>query len=175
MNDIKIRMELSDDYKGVEKLIEIAFRDEKFTDHAEHLLVARLRKSEAFVAQLSLVAEVDGKMVGYILFTKIKIGDYDKALALAPVAVLPEYQHRGIGTKLIKEGHGVAQQLGFGASIVLGHKDYYPRFGYKQLSGFGIKLPIKAIPSDFCMGIELIPNALEDVKGVVEYAKEFEG
>lgn len=175
MKDMKIRAELPGEYKKVEKLIELSFQNEEFSDHSEHFLVARLRKSEAFVSQLSLVAEIDSKIVGYILFSKVKIGNYNKALALAPVAVLPEYQHQGIGAKLIKEGHRIAQEIGFEASVVLGHKDYYPRFGYKELSKYGIKLPFEGIPSEFCMGIELVPDALKNVKGVVEYAKEFEG
>lgn len=76
--------------------------------HREHLLVERLRGSEAFVPRLSLVAECDGIVVGYALMSEVRIesdGNYEISLALAPVAVLPEFQRQGIGSALIREAH----------------------------------------------------------------------
>ena len=93
---MKIQQEEKEDYDEVFKLIENAFKDELYTDHKEQFLVERLRKSESFIPELSLVAEIDQEIVGYILLTKIKIINNNSqpttSLALAPVAVLNQLQ-----------------------------------------------------------------------------------
>ena len=133
---INIRQETPNDYPMVAKVVETAFRNDPFGDHTEHLLVARLRKSAAFIPELSLVAEQESKIVGHVLLTKIKIIN-DKAssdsLALAPVSVSPEYQRQGIGSQLIRAAHQKAKELGFKSIVLLGHADYYPRFGYVKV------------------------------------------
>lgn len=172
---MNIRKEENKDYKSVFNLIENAFKDEIYTDHKEQFLVERLRKSESFVPELSLLAEIDGEIVGYVLLTKIKIinSDLQKiALALAPIAVLKKYQGKGIGGKLILEAHQRAKELGFDSVILLGHEKYYPKFGYKMTKNYGIKLPFE-VPDENCMLIELTENALKDVSGTVAYPKEF--
>ena len=135
-----IRQEQTEDHLAVERIIEEAFANEAFSDQSEHHLVARLRTSEAFVPELSLVAELEGKIVGHILFTKITIGTSD-SLALAPVSVKPKFQGQGIGSQLITHGHEVAKKLGFGSAVLLGHAGYYPRFGYEKASDFNIHIP----------------------------------
>lgn len=172
---MNIRKEENKDYKSVFNLIENAFKDEIYTDHKEQFLVERLRKSESFVPELSLLAEIDGEIVGYVLLTKIKIVNNDlqkTALALAPIAVLKKYQGKGIGGKLILEAHQRAKELGFDSVILLGHEKYYPKFGYKMTKNYGIKLPFE-VPDENCMLIELTENALKDVSGTVAYPKEF--
>ncbi|MGJ1285086.1 GNAT family N-acetyltransferase [Sphingobacterium spiritivorum] len=172
---MNIRKEENKDHKAVFHLIENAFENEVYTDHKEQFLVERLRKSESFVPELSLVAEIDGELVGYVLLTKIKIINNDlqaTSLALAPIAVLKKYQGTGIGGKLILEAHQRAKELGFGSVILLGHEKYYPKFGYKMTKDYGIKLPFE-VPDENCMLIELIEDALKDVAGIVEYPKEF--
>ncbi|KQB43711.1 GCN5-related N-acetyltransferase [Flavobacterium daejeonense] len=172
---MNIRKEENKDYKSVFNLIENAFKDEIYTDHKEQFLVERLRKSESFVPELSLIAEIDGEIVGYILLIKIKIINNDlqkTALALAPIAVLKKYQGKGIGGKLILEAHQRAKELGFDSVILLGHEKYYPKFGYKMTKNYGIKLPFE-VPDENCMLIELTENALKDVTGTVAYPKEF--
>ena len=175
---MNIRKEERKDYKEVFKLIENAFKGEKFTDHKEQFLVERLRKSESFIPELSLVAEIDEQIVGYILLTKIKIIDNNSkvtsSLALAPVAVLKNFQGMGIGAGLIKKAHEVAKKLNYGSIILLGHEKYYPKFGYKMMKNYGIKLPFD-VPDKNCMLIELTDNALENVQGMVEYPNEFYG
>jgi predicted N-acetyltransferase YhbS len=170
-----IRKETVADFVDVFKLIEKAFENEIYSDHSEQFLVERLRKSEAFVPNLSLVAVSDEKIVGHILLTKIQInGSHgsNESLALAPVSVLPSYQKRGIGGQLIIAAHDRARELGFSSIILLGHKDYYPRFGYRQAEQFGITLPFD-VPPENCMAIELIPKGLLGVSGMVEYPSEF--
>lgn len=173
---MNIRKEEIKDYDDVFKLIENAFKDEEFSDHQEQFLVERLRKSESFIPELSLVAEIDNQIVGYILLTKIKIINVNFeetiSLALAPVAVLKKYQGKGIGGKLIVKAHKIAKDLNFNSVILLGHENYYPKFGYEMSNKYGIKLPFD-VPDENCMLIELTENALKNINGIVEYPKEF--
>ena len=172
---MNIRKEESKDYKEVFNLIANAFENEEYTDHKEQFLVERLRNAEAFIPELSLVAEIGGEITGYILLTKIKIINKDLqkiSLALAPIAVLKKYQGKGIGGKLIQEAHRKAKELGYDSVILLGHEKYYRNFGYEMAKKHGIKLPFE-VPDENCMLIELTENALKDVTGIVEYPKEF--
>ncbi len=174
---ITIRQEERKDYQKVFQLMEEAFREMEHSDHQEQFLVEKLRKSEAFIPELSLVAEDEkGIIAGHILFTKIKIVNEEKSfdsLALAPVSVKPEFQNQGIGAKLILQGHQIAKELGYESVILIGHEKYYPRFGYKKTSNFGISFPFD-IPEENGMAIELIKDGLRDKKGVVKYPQEFE-
>lgn len=173
--EINIRQEALVDYPIVFDLIEQAFRDEIISDKKEQFLVERLRKSDGFIPKLSLVAEANQKIVGYILLTKIIIETNTESvtsLALAPVAVLPTFQMKGIGGRLIEEAHHIAKGLGYTSVILLGHETYYPKFGYKLLKEFNITLPFVA-PKENCMAIELIPDALKNKEGKVIYPKEF--
>ncbi len=173
--ELTLRQETAADHKAVHQLIEAAFRDEAYSDQQEHFLVARLRKSAAFVPELSIVAESNGKIVGHILLTKIKIknetASFD-SLALAPVSVHPNYQHQSIGGQLIREAHQRAKELGFKSIVLLGHAQYYPRFGYQQASQYGISLPFPA-PDENVMVIELVEGALQGVSGEVVYDGAF--
>ena len=173
---ITIRKEEEKDYKQVFQLTEEAFRDMEHSDHQEHFLVENLRKSEAFIPELSLVAEDEnGRIAGHILFTKIKIVNdlaSSESLALAPVSVKPEFQNQGLGGKLILEGHRIARELGYQSVILIGHEKYYPRFGYEKTSNFGISFPFE-IPEENGMALELVKDGLKDKKGMVKYPKEF--
>ena len=120
--------------------------------------------------ELSLVAEIDGKIVGHIMFTKLKIGNQVQ-LALAPLSVLPDYQKQGIGTALIQEGHTRARALGYEYSVVLGSEKYYPRTGYLPAKNYGIFAPFN-VPDENFMACKLSENA-PAVCGIVQYAKEF--
>ena len=170
-----IRQEIKNDQSEVFHVIESAFKEAEFVDNTEQFLVERLRMSDAFIPELSMVAEIGGKIVGHILLTKLKIKnkstEFD-SLALAPVSVLPEFQGKGIGGKLIMEAHKKAKELGHKSVVLLGHENYYPRFGYKQADKYEIELPFEA-PKENCMVIELIENGLNGVNGMVEYPKEF--
>ncbi|MGR3856460.1 MULTISPECIES: GNAT family N-acetyltransferase [Chryseobacterium] len=173
---ITIRQEEKKDHQQVFQLTEEAFREMEHSDHQEQFLVEKLRKSDAFIPELSLVAEDEnGRIAGHILFTKIKIVNEEKSfesLALAPVSVKPEFQNQGIGTKLILEGHRIAKELGYKSVILIGHEKYYPRFGYKKTSNFGVSFPFD-IPEENGMAVELVKDGLKDRKGVVKYPHEF--
>ena len=166
-----IRQEIINDYNEVYKLIKEAFSAEKHSDGTEQDLVTALRKNkDAFIPKLSLVAEHEGKIIGHILFTKMKV-DNDTVLALAPLSVKPKYQRHGIGTALILEGHRIAKELGYAYSIVLGSETYYSRVGYLPAYKFNIIVP-DGIPVENYMAIQLIPNT-KPLYGKVSYAKEF--
>ncbi len=172
---ISIRKEEPVDYNTVHNVIKDAFSEVEISDHKEHLLVERLRKSNHFIPELSLIALNENQVIGHILLTKIKVINDEKAfdsLALAPVSILPEFQGKGIGGMLIEQSHQKARELGYKSIIILGHENYYPRFGYVRADTFGIELPFDA-PKDNCMAIELVKNGLNNVTGVVEYPKEF--
>jgi predicted N-acetyltransferase YhbS len=170
-----IRKEVPGDYPAVFEIIEQAFRTMPFADGDEQFLVEALRKNKAFIPELSLVAETDHKLVGHILFTPLQIIDGEKiypSLALAPVSVIPEYQNRGIGSALIITGHETAKTLGFLSCFVLGHPEYYPRFGYKPADTWGIFQSYGAPPEAF-MAIELVPGSLHGVSGTAKFLPEF--
>lgn len=149
---------------------------EAFGRSDEAQLVDRLRSGNSFIEELSLVACVDNKVVGHILFSKIVIVDgqhRNESLALAPMAVVPELQNRGIGTQLIQEGLKKAKSLGHHSVIVLGHDKFYPKFDFVPTNKWNIKAPFN-VPSTSFMGLELDEGAFEDVQGVVQYPDVFE-
>lgn len=166
-----IRQEEFKDYNQTFKVVESAFKEAEFTDGNEQFLVENLRKSDAFIPELSLVAEVDKKIVGHIMFTKINVKE-TILLALAPLSVIPEYQKQGIGGKLIKIGHDLAGNMGYKGIILVGHPGYYPRFGYIPADNFKIKLTFDA-PREAFMALELKKGSLSGIEGEVIFPKEF--
>lgn len=165
-----IRNEKAEDHETVYSVVKRAFASAEHSDGNEQDLVSALRKGEVFIPELSLVAEADGKIVGHIMFTKAYVED-TVVLALAPLSVLPEYQRKGIGTALIKEGHRIAGKLGYGYSIVLGSEKYYPKAGYLPAGQYGIKPSFDVAEANF-MAYKLNDDTA-DLHGVIKYAKEF--
>ncbi len=165
-----IRQEKPEDYALIHSAVKAAFDSAEHADGTEQDLVDRLRESEAFIPQLSLVAEDNGIIAGHILFTKVAIGDSIQ-LALAPLSVIPEYQRQGIGTALVIQGHKTAAAFGYGYSIVLGSERYYPKFGYLPAIQYGIKPPF-SVPDNNYMACKLRENA-PVLYGTVRYAKAF--
>lgn len=165
-----IRQETISDHREVYALIAEAFATAEHADGNEQDLVVALRKGDAFIPELSFVAEVDKELAGHILFTKAKVGN-DVVLVLAPLSVKPRHQKQGIGTALITEGHKIAKELGYQYSLVLGSETYYPRVGYIPAAQIGIEVPA-GIPTENFMAIKLQENA-KRICGAVTYAKEF--
>jgi predicted N-acetyltransferase YhbS len=139
------------------------------------LMVEKLRQNDLFIPQLSLVAEADGDIAGHILFYPVYIFSTRsryQCLSLAPMSVVPGYQRRGIGSQLVRTGLKAAGELGFESVIVLGHPEYYPRFGFKPASRWHIKVPFE-VPDEAFMALELTDNALANISGAVRYPEEF--
>ena len=169
---IIIRQENPNDYTDVYAVNKQAFEEEE-----EAKLVEMLRRSNAFIPELSLVATIDDNVVGHILFTKIKIIDKDKneheSLALAPMAVKSNFQRSGIGGILIKKGLDKAREMNFKSIIVLGHDRYYPKFGFEPTTKWNITCPYD-VPENVFMGLELVEGGLKNVTGMVKYSQEFD-
>ncbi|HLV45584.1 MAG TPA: N-acetyltransferase [Flavobacterium sp.] len=169
---VNIRQENKDDFNAVFEVNKFAFGQDN-----EANLVELLRQSNAFDPELSLVATLGNKIVGHILFTKIRIVNDDKieieSLALAPMAVKPEFQHKGIGGQLIKHGLDKARELQYKSVIVLGHENYYPKFGFVPADKWKIKPPYD-VPTNVFMALELVTDGLKNTNGIVKYPKEFE-
>lgn len=124
---------------------------------------------------LSLVAEVEGQVAGHILFSPVTLETAHGAfggLGLAPLAVLPKFQRRGIGSQLTRAGLEACRALGGEFVVVLGHSDYYPRFGFTRASAFGIRCEWN-VPDPAFMVLELKPGALANRAGVVKYQPEW--
>jgi putative acetyltransferase len=160
-----IRIECPDDYPAIAEVNRLAFGGDD-----EAALVDRLRSSGA--AKASLVAEEDARIVGHAMLSALTAemdGVPIQALALAPVAVLPACQRRRIGTRLVAASIAAARKLGADAIFVLGHKDYYPRFGFSSEKAARAANPFN---SDAFMALELTPGALSGT-GTVSYPEVF--
>ena len=163
-----IREETPEDREVIRAVNRLAFGGE-----IEGQLIDRLRADGDVL--LSLVAQVDGEVVGHILFSKLKAetsGGSIKAAALAPMAVTPEFQGRGIGTALVERGLALCRERGYTAVVVLGHPAYYPRFGFSAQKGQSLSSPYSEA-GDANMALELVPGALAGVSGSVRYPEAF--
>jgi putative acetyltransferase len=142
-----------------------------FGSQDEADLVDELRAAGAVL--VSLVAEIQEQIVGHILFSRMSIetpGGPVQAAALAPMAVLPEHQRRGIGGQLVRHGLNLLRDRGEQIVIVVGHPNYYPRFGFSCEKTLSLEGPF---PQDAFMAMELHPGALEGVRGTVRYPAAF--
>ncbi len=165
-----IRPELKSDYERI-----TALHDHAFGQIGESRLVEALRRNPLFIRGLSLVALLDGNLVGHILFFPVLIRDGQKvfrSLALAPIAVLPDYQRKGIGSALVNTGIDEAREGKHRSVIVPGHPEFFPGFGFRPAIHYGIRPPFD-VPADLFFAMELIPGGLTGVSGIVEYPPEF--
>lgn len=168
--DIIIRPEGPSDYKDIFRVNALAFERDN-----ESRLIENLRNTRAFVPGLSIVALHNEVCLGHILFLPINIiGSETKSetLSLAPMAVLPAYQNKGIGSQLVKEGILAAKKEGYSSIVVVGHPGFYPRFGFQRASQWGIRAQFE-IPDDVFMAMELQPNGLKGHEGIVEFPEEY--
>jgi putative acetyltransferase len=130
---MKIRPETSQDINAIEQITFAAFDGKPYSDQTEHLVINRLR--EAGAMSLSLVAEIDGRVVGHVAFSVVTINGEDIGwYGLGPVSVTPELQKQGIGSKLIREGLTLIREKGAKGCVLEGDPNYYQRFGFKNHS-----------------------------------------
>ncbi|MDQ4006261.1 MAG: N-acetyltransferase [Actinomycetota bacterium] len=165
-----VRSEEPKDFEAVDQVNRLAFGQ---PDEAE--IVASLRTSEAFIPGLSLVAEDAGSIIGHILFTRLQLDPPTEArvISLAPMSVLPDRQRLGVGSALVRHGLNVARGMGEDLVVVVGHPDYYPRFGFEPASRFGLRCPFPA-PEDAFLALRLRRNVAVP-SGEVVYPPELEG
>lgn len=165
---VTIRRERAQDIQKVSELIKSAFKNEATNDLVD---VLRVRKN--FIKDLSLVAEVNGVIVGYVLISPIEI-ETDKSLVntlwLEPVCVQPDFQNKGIGSALINYSLNKARSMGFESVFVTGEFKYYSRFGFCKAEQFGIHSSLY-VPADAFLGMELKENGL-NYKGKLIYPHE---
>lgn len=164
------RAEIKEDIPEIKVTNDLAFGQEN-----ESILIEKIRESDNYIQGLSLVAAEEDIIVGHLLFSKIFIEDgkkYYNALALAPVSIRPDFQNRGIGTRLIKYGLKECKRFGYKIVIVLGYPKYYQRFGFTNAKKKGIFPPFE-VPNDVFMVLELEKGATDGVKGMVMYPAYF--
>jgi putative acetyltransferase len=162
---IEIREERPDDASAIREVNKRAFGQDQ-----EGNIVDALRTNGA--VSLSLVAVVNGRIVGHIMYSPITVGGVITGAALGPMAVVPEYQRQGIGSKLVEAGNEKLQDDDCPFIIVLGHRNYYPRFGFRPASMYGIECEW-AVPDDVFMLLVLDEAKMQGVSGLAKYRHEF--
>jgi putative acetyltransferase len=163
-----VRPEKPEDVPAIRLVIE-----QSFGRAAEADLVDALRRNGK--ATLSLVAEVNGRIVGHIFFSPVTLETGERksiGVGLAPLAVLPEFQNCGVGSLLVNKGLDYCRDGGHSFAVVLGHSHYYPRFGFTAASRFGIASEYEVADENF-MAIELRDGALQNKAGMARYQPEF--
>lgn len=132
--EIGIRDEIASDANAISDVTVAAFKTLAISNHTEQFIVEALRAADALT--ISLVAELEGRVVGHIAFSPVSISDGSANwYGLGPVSVLPEYQRQGIGGALIEEGLARLKRIGASGCCLVGHPEYYRRFGFRNLRG----------------------------------------
>jgi putative acetyltransferase len=164
---VLIRAEEQNDWPAVH-----AVNTSAFETPAEADLVDALRIQAH--PTVSLVAADDKAVVGHIMFSPVSLSEHPglNIMGLAPMAVTPLHQRKGIGSALVHAGLEQCKQLGFGAVVVLGHPEYYPRFGFLPSPHFGIGCEYE-VPQDVFMVLELQPRFLHGTSGIIKYHPAF--
>jgi putative acetyltransferase len=170
MENVVIRREAPEDGAAVREVNERAFEQ---PDEAE--IVDRLRSHGKVL--LSLVAVREDRVVGHILFTRVVVESCEEsftAVGLGPMAVLPELQKRGVGSLLVREGLDACRKREHEVVVLVGHPEYYPRFGFVPASRYGLTCEFE-VPDEVFMAVELREGALAGRTGRVRYEPEFRG
>jgi putative acetyltransferase len=166
---VTIRKEKTGDTQEIRRVNLFAFGRE-----AEADVVDTLR--ESCPESISLVAVYDNQVVGHILFTPVTVETKTrtiKGMGLAPMAAMPECQRQGIGSQLVKAGLDEIERAGYPFVIVLGHPEYYPRFGFTPASRYRIVSEYQDVPDGAFMILVFNEIALRDASGVAKYRPEF--
>jgi predicted N-acetyltransferase YhbS len=170
--NVLLRPEEEKDYNSVENLTREAFWNIYKPGCDEHLLIHNIRKKKEFIKELDYVAVLNDEIIANIVYAKAKIiginEEYD-VITFGPVSVLPTYQKKGIGKKIIEHTLTKSKEMGFNAVIIYGNPKYYERFGFKNSNEYKIT-DMEGNYNDALMALELYPNSLKNING-----KFFEG
>ena len=170
MNSLDVRSEQPGDEAAIARV-----NDAAFGQADESRIIDAIRQAKR--SSISLVAVDGAAIVGHILFTPVSIESSASpvaAMSLAPMAVWPALQRRGIGSRLVREGLEECARTGCQAVVVVGHPEFYPRFGFRPASSYGLRCEFP-VPDDVFMAVELMPRALSGCRGLVRYLPEFGG
>ena len=166
--DLEIRKETEEDYHAVELMTQHAFWNKHHLGCDEHYLVHKMRQHEDFLPELSRVAVKDGRIIGYIMYSRARVIDKEntahEVLTFGPLCVDPMWQGSGIGELLFQETREIAKEMGYKGIIIFGEPDYYPRLGFKTCDHFGITTSDGKNFDPF-MGFELFEGSLEGITG----------
>ncbi|WP_138503995.1 GNAT family N-acetyltransferase [Nostoc sp. PA-18-2419] len=167
---MNIRCETSIDYPAIAQVNTLAFGQDN-----EAKLIDKIRHSNRYIPELSLVAEIESTIIGYILFSYIDLVDEQtlQVLGLAPLAIHPQFQRQGIGSALIKAGLEIAEAKKEAIVVVLGHPEFYTRFGFQPSIIYGIESPFP-VPKEFFM-VKTLQSYQERYKAKVVYPPAFDG
>ncbi|MDH3975061.1 MAG: N-acetyltransferase [Deltaproteobacteria bacterium] len=166
---MKIRFEREEDYDSIRSLNDLAFGGT-----IESSLINKVRAS--CKETLSLVAVEENRIVGHIFFSPVTVlsgKSKIKGMGLGPMAVLPEFQNQGIGSKLVMEGLKILSKKNYPFVVVLGHKEYYPRFGFERSSKYGLRSQWDGVPDEAFMVLFPNKSVVNKVSGLVRYRPEF--
>lgn len=173
--NIDIRLEVEEDYFETEKMTREAFWDLYKPGCNEHFLLHQLRKSQAFIPELDYVA-CDGEvLVGNIIYTQATISngmDQTTVLCMGPLSVAPLYQHRGIGSALLRKTIEIAGRMGYKGVVIFGNPGYYQTFGFKNAQEYNIQTS-QGDNFDAFMVLELVKNGLQGISGRFYEAEAF--
>jgi len=174
--EIILKNEEEKDYRIVENITREAFWNNHVPGCDEHLLIHNLRKAKEFIKELDFVAINENKIVGNIVYVKSKVINNDSeytVLTFGPISVLPEYQNKGIGNKLINHTIKLSKEMGYRGIIIYGDPEYYKRFGFKESKEYKITNKDKKYPVALLV-LELYQNALNGIEGIFDEGKIYE-
>jgi predicted N-acetyltransferase YhbS len=180
--EVNIRSEERRDYKAVEKITREAFYNENdFSEKgfgcSEHFMVNQLRRKDGIMS-LDFIAEVNNEIVGHVIYSEAYVETLETkekidVITFGPLSVKPKYQNLGIGSKLMVYSLAEAKKQGYGAIIIYGHPNYYPRFGFVNAEKYNITTN-EGKNFDAFMAMELIPGYFDNIKGRLILSEIFE-
>lgn len=177
MSELIIRNERPEEYRSVEELTKLAFWNVNVPGCDEHYLAHILRLHEDFVSELDLIAELDGRIIANIMYTRSKLrgadGTVKTVLTFGPLSVLPEYQRRGYGKELLEHSFNKAAELGYEAIVIFGNPENYIPRGFKSCKGFNVVLSEGVYPVALLVK-ELRDGALDGKDWIFEESSAFE-
>ncbi|EDR30079.1 hypothetical protein, conserved [Entamoeba dispar SAW760] len=172
---MQIREEQPSDYNEIYLLVQNAFKTTEHSSGTEQDIVIKIRESNNYIKNLSLVGILQGKIIGHIMVSKISIVNNQNtynSYAIAPLSIAPDQQRKGYGSQLMKEVISRAQKLGLTHLTLFGDDQFYHRFGFETSTKYGIKTDIPCDEKN-CMVIQLQEQGLIGIKGIIKYPNYF--